>query len=208
MHDQIQRLAAWYQQSLVTGGYAYIVFLMALESSVVPIPSEVIIPPAVLLVLSRQSGMSVPGIVVAAVIGSWIGATLMYWASRLAGRPLVVAYGRYVFIPIEKVEKTERWFQRFGAFGVFLSRMVPVVRHLIGIPAGIMRMNYGKYSLYTVLGSAVWCSILAYLSTVAGHDEKLMRGDIREATLWLTGAAVVLGGAYYFFVHRVSREEA
>ena len=208
MHDQVQRLVAWYQQSLVTGGYPYIVFLMALESSVVPIPSEVIIPPAVLLVLSQQSGMNAPGIVIAAVIGSWIGATLMYWASRLAGRPLVIAYGRYVFIPIQKVEKTERWFQRFGSFGVFLSRMVPVVRHLIGIPAGIMRMNFGKYSLYTVLGSAVWCSILAYLSTVAGHDEKLMRGDIREATLWLTGAAVALGAAYYFFVHRVTAEEA
>jgi membrane protein DedA with SNARE-associated domain len=208
LHDQIQRLVDWYQHSLTTGGYPYIVFLMALESSVVPIPSELIIPPAVLLAMGRQAPMSVAGIVIAAVIGSWIGATVMYWASRLAGRPLVIAYGRYVFIPAAKVEKAERWFQRFGSPGVFLSRMIPVVRHLIGIPAGIMEMNFGKYSLYTFLGSAVWCSILAYISTVAGKDAALMHGEIREVTLWLAGACVILAAVYYFAVHRLTRAES
>lgn len=198
----------WYQHSLTTGGYPYIVFLMALESSVVPIPSELIIPPAVLLAMGGQAPMSVAGIVIAAVIGSWIGATVMYWASRLAGRPLVIAYGRYVFIPAAKVEKAERWFQRFGSPGVFLSRMIPVVRHLIGIPAGIMEMNFGKYSLYTFLGSAVWCSILAYISTVAGKDAALMHGEIREVTLWLAGACVILAAVYYFAVHRLTRAES
>ena len=207
MHEQIQRLVAWYQHSLQTGGYPYIVFLMALESSVVPIPSEVIIPPAILLAVAGQSTMSLPGIVIAAVIGSWIGATLMYWASRIAGRPLVMAYGRFMFIPAGKVEKTERWFQRFGSPGVFLSRMVPVVRHLIGIPAGIMRMNFWKYSLYTILGSAFWCSILAYISTVAGKDQALMHGEIKEVTLWLAGACVALWAVYYFAVHRLARPE-
>ena len=208
MHDQIQRLVAWYQHSLTTGGYPYIVFLMALESSVVPIPSEFIIPPAVLLAVAGQAPMSVAGIVIAAVIGSWIGATAMYWASRVAGRPLVIAYGQYVFIPAAKVEKAERWFQRFGSPGIFLSRMIPVVRHLIGIPAGIMEMNFWKYSLYTFLGSAVWCSVLAYISTVAGKDAALMHGEIREVTLWLAGACVALAAVYYFAVHRLTREEA
>jgi membrane protein DedA with SNARE-associated domain len=208
LHDQIQRLVAWYQQSLTTGGYPYIIFLMALESSVVPIPSEFIIPPAVLLAVAGQAPMSVPGIVIAAVIGSWIGATAMYWASRLAGRPLVIAYGRFVFIPAAKVEKAERWFQRFGSPGVFLSRMVPVVRHLIGIPAGIMEMNFGKYSLYTLLGSAFWCSILAYISTVAGKDQALMHGEIKAVTLWVAGACVILAAVYYFAVHRLSRAES
>jgi membrane protein DedA with SNARE-associated domain len=207
LHEQIQRLVAWYQHSLQTGGYPYIVFLMALESSVVPIPSEVIIPPAVLLAVAGQTTMSIPGIVIGAVIGSWIGATLMYWASRLAGRPLVIAYGRYMFIPVAKVEKTERWFQRFGSPGVFLSRMVPVVRHLIGIPAGIMRMNFWKYSLYTILGSAFWCSILAYISTVAGKDQALMHGEIKEVTIWLAGACVALWAVYYFAVHRMAQKE-
>lgn len=205
MHDLIQRLLAAYQQSLQTGGYPYIVFLMALESSVVPIPSEVIIPPAVILVGSGNSSMTCFGIVLAAAIGSLLGATVMYWGSRIAGRPLAMKYGALVLIPSEKVERAERWSMRFGSFGIFLSRMLPVVRHLIGIPAGIVRMNYWKFALYTLLGSLVWCGVLAYVSFIAGKDARLMHGEIREITLWAAGAALVLGSAYYFLVHRLSR---
>lgn len=208
MHDLIQRLLASYQHSLQTGGYPYIVFLMALESSVVPIPSEVIIPPAVLLATGGHNSMSLPGIVVSAVVGSWLGATFMYWAARLAGRPLIVKYGGLLFITPEKVEKAERWAERFGSFGIFLSRMLPVVRHLIGIPAGIVRMNYIKFSAYTILGSLFWCSTLTYISVIAGRDERLMHGEIGEITLWVAGAAVVLGSIYYFLVHRMAQKAA
>ncbi len=208
MHDLVQRLLAAYQHSLQTGGYPYLIFLMALESSVVPIPSEVIIPPAVLMVAAGSGGMTLTGIVVSAVVGSWIGASVMYWAARVAGRPFIIAYGRRFFIPPAKVEQAENWSARFGSFGIFLSRMLPVVRHLIGIPAGIVRMNYGKYSLYTLLGSAVWCSVLTYVSVIAGKDDRLMHGEIREVTLWATGAAVFLGSAYYFLVHRLARRAA
>jgi membrane protein DedA with SNARE-associated domain len=77
-----------------------------------------------------------------------------------------------------------------------------VVRHLIGIPAGIVRMNYWKFSFYTLLGSGLWCSVLCYVGVKAGEDEKLMRGEIHHVVLWLGGAVLVLGGLYYFFVHR------
>ena len=184
MHDLIQRLLASYQHSLQTGGYPYIVFLMALESSVVPIPSEVIIPPAVLMAVAGTSAMSLPGIVLAAAFGSWLGASVMYGASRAAGRPLVIRYGRLVLVTPAKVEQAERWSERFGSFGIFLSRMLPVVRHLIGIPAGIVRMNYWKFSIYTLLGSLVWCGVLTYVSVIAGKDDRLMHGEIREVTLW------------------------
>jgi len=208
LHDLIQRLLASYQQSLQTGGYPYIVFLMALESSVVPLPSELVIPPAVILVASGHSSMTLRGIVIAAAAGSWLGSSVLYWVSRIAGRPLVVRYGRLVFIPQTKIEQAERWSQRFGSFGIFLSRMLPVVRHLIGIPAGIVRMDYWKFSVYTVLGSLIWCAVLTYVSFIAGRDEKLMRGEIREVTLWAAGAATFLGAAYYFLVHRYTRREA
>ena len=208
MHDLIQRLLASYQHSLQTGGYPYIVFLMALESSVVPIPSEVIIPPAVLMAVAGTSAMSLPGIVLAAAFGSWLGASVMYGASRAAGRPLVIRYGRLVLVTPAKVEQAERWSERFGSFGIFLSRMLPVVRHLIGIPAGIVRMNYWKFSIYTLLGSLVWCGVLTYVSVIAGKDDRLMHGEIREVTLWAAGAAMLLGAAYYFFVHRISRRPA
>ena len=206
MHELIQRLLASYQHALQTGGYAYIVFLMALESSVVPLPSELVIPPAVLLVLAGNSTMTVPGIVIAAVLGSLLGACIMYWGSRLAGRPLVVRYGKLFLISQEKIERAERWSERFGSFGLFLSRMLPVVRHLIGIPAGIVRMTFWKFCVYTLAGSAFWCGVLAYISVAAGRDERLMHGEIREITIWVAVAAAVLGGAYYFLVHRLSRK--
>ena len=232
MHDLVQRLLASYQHALQTGGYPYIVFLMALESSVVPLPSELVIPPAALLVGAGNSSMSYFGIILAAAIGSWLGASIMYWAARIAGRPLVLRFGgfgsafsdrllrlgrigvfpawvvRHVFITPDQVEHAERWSQRFGSFGIFLSRMLLVVRHLIGIPAGIVRMNFLKYSIYTFLGSAVWCGVLVYVSFVAGKDERLMHGEIREITLWAAGAAVFFGSAYYFLVHRYSRKVA
>lgn len=208
MHDLIQRLLASYQHSLQTGGYPYIVFLMALESSVVPLPSELVIPPAVLLVSAGHSTMTLRGIIIAAVIGSWLGSSTLYWIARMAGRPIVVRYGRLFSIPPSKVEQAERWSQRFGSFGIFLSRMLPVIRHLIGIPAGIVRMNYWKFSLYTCLGSLVWCGVLTYISLIAGKDERLMHGEIREVTLWAAGAATFLGAAYYLLVHRLSRKAA
>jgi membrane protein DedA with SNARE-associated domain len=77
-----------------------------------------------------------------------------------------------------------------------------VVRHLIGIPAGIVRMDYRLFSLYTVLGSAVWCAVLCWIGVKAGQDEALMKGELHRISLWLGGALVVLGGFYYFFVHR------
>ena len=208
MHQLLQPILDAYQRSLETGGYSFIILLMAMESSVVPIPSEVIIPPAVIMVMAGRGNMTVTGIVLAAILGSWIGATLMYWASRIAGRPLILRYSHLAFISPEKLAQAERWSERFGSFGIFLSRMLPVVRHLIGIPAGVVRMNYWKFSLYTLGGAAVWCSILAYISRLAGHDEALMRGDIREITIWAAGGALILGAAYYFLVYRLSRRPA
>jgi membrane protein DedA with SNARE-associated domain len=131
----------------------------------------------------------------------------MYWASRLAGRPLVMRFGRYILITPQKVEGAERWAIRFGPMGVFISRLLPVVRHLIGIPAGIVRMDYVKFSLYTLLGSAIWCSVLCYLGVKMGQDEQLMRGELHRITLWLGGAVVVLGSLYYFLVHRQMKAE-
>jgi membrane protein DedA with SNARE-associated domain len=192
----------WYMATLKTGGYPLIALLMAIESSVVPLPSEVIIPPAAHLANTNQIPLSLWLIVVAGTVGSWIGATVMYWAARWAGRPLVMRYGRFVMISPEKVEGAERWAAHYGSMGIFISRLLPVVRHLIGIPAGIVRMNYWSFSIYTLLGSAVWCSVLCYIGIKMGQDEKLMQGSLHRVSMWLGGAMLVIGGLYYFFVHR------
>jgi len=198
----IAALKTWYVGALKTGGYAVVALMMAIESSVFPLPSEIVIPPAAYWAHQGQIPLSLVGIVIAGTIGSWLGATAMYWVSRWGGRPLMMRYGRYVLIPPHKIEGAERWAAHYGAMGIFISRLLPVVRHLIGIPAGIVRMNYRSFSLFTVVGSAVWCSVLCYVGIKAGQDEKLMQGEMRAVTIWLGGAMLVLGGLYYFFVHR------
>ncbi|MCX6909772.1 MAG: DedA family protein [Verrucomicrobia bacterium] len=160
-----------------------------------------VIPPAAHIAYTTGK-FSMIGLVIAGAIGSWIGATAMYWASRWLGRPLVLRYGKYIFISQEKVHGAERWAAHYGSMGIFISRLLPVVRHLIGIPAGIVEMNYAKFSIYTILGSAIWSVVLCYIGVVAGQDEKLMAGEFHRIAMWLAGAAVVLGSIYYFFVHR------
>jgi membrane protein DedA with SNARE-associated domain len=202
MHQMLKSLGDWYLSALKTGGYPLVALLMAMESSVVPLPSEVVIPPAAHLAHTHKIPLSIAGIIIAGTIGSWLGATAMYWASRWAGRPLVMRFGRYAMITPEKVEGAERWASHYGSMGIFISRLLPVVRHLIGIPAGIVRMDYKRFSLYTVLGSGIWCAVLCYVGIKMGQDEELMKGKLHRITLWLAGAMVVLGGLYYFFVHR------
>lgn len=207
MHDLFKGLFEWYNHHLATGGYPLIVLLMAVESSIVPLPSELIIPPA--MIAAQKSGnMTFLGIVIAGAIGSWIGATVMYWVSRWAGRPLVLRYGKFIFVPPAKVEQAELWAAQFGSFGIFASRLLPVVRHLIGIPAGIVRMNYLKFSVFTLIGSAVWCTVLCWVGIQAGKDEALMNGELHRITIWAIGALAVLGVIYYFFVHRFTRKPA
>ena len=197
-----QPLIAWYLAALKTAGYPVIVLLMTMESSVLPLPSEVIIPPAAHLANTGQIPLGFPGIILAGMLGSWLGATIVYWLARVAGRPLIVRYGRFVLFSPEKLERAERWSAHYGAMGVFVARLLPGARQLVGIPAGIARMDYKLFSLFTLLGSGIWCAVLCYVGVKVGQDESLMRGEMRHVILWLGGAALVMGGLYYFFVHR------
>jgi len=207
-----QPLIAWYLGALKTGGFPLIALLMTLESSFLPLPSEVIIPPAAHLAWSGDglnlfqfhfSGWPAQiGIVITGAFGSWLGATMMYWFARIAGRPLVLRHGKLVLFPPEKLEKAERWMSHYGPMGVLVARLLPGARQLVGLPTGIARMDYTLFSFFTLLGATVWCAVLCYVGVKAGQDEKLMHGEMRHVALWLGGAALVLGGLYYFFVHR------
>ncbi|WP_206362908.1 DedA family protein [Stenotrophobium rhamnosiphilum] len=201
----LQPLIDWYLAQLATGGYPLIVLLMAIESSFLPLPSELVIPPAAILA-SRGGELTYVGIVIAGTVGSWIGATFMYWGSRWLGRPLAMRYGRYFMISPEKIEAAERWAAQYGAAGVFISRLLPVIRHLVGIPFGIVKMNFLRYSIFTILGSAIWCTVLTVIGVHAGQDEALMRGDLHQITLWIIVGAAILGALYYFLVHRAMKK--
>lgn len=174
---------------------------MALESTIVPLPSEVIIPPAAYLA-HTQGQLSFLGVVLAGTAGSWIGACLMYWAARWLGRPLVVRFGRYVGMGQAKIELAERWCTRYGSPGVFFSRLLPVIRHLIGIPTGILRMDFRWYALATLLGSLLWCSVLAWLGTAVGQHPELLAGSLHRFFALVLMAAAALGALYYVFVQR------
>jgi membrane protein DedA with SNARE-associated domain len=203
MHRLIESLVHWYSSALDSWGYPLIALLMAIESSIFPLPSEFVIPPAA-HIAHTTGKFSLVWIVVAGTVGSWVGAAVMYWVSRLAGRPFVLRYGKYIFIPEHKVHGAERWAKRFGPFGIFASRLLPVVRHLIGIPAGIVEMDFKLYSLYTLLGSGIWCAVLCWLGIKWG--DQIQKAEMQKLTLWLVGFVVVLGVIYYLVVHRYMKE--
>jgi membrane protein DedA with SNARE-associated domain len=201
----LQELATWYLATLESGGYLLVALLMAMESSIIPLPSEVVIPPAAYLAHTRGS-MTLAGVVIAGTLGSWIGAALMYWGVRIFGRPLVMRYGKYLLLTPQKISDAEVWANRFGVPGVFIARLLLVIRHVIGIPAGIVRMNFLKYSAATLAGSAVWCAVLAWLGVTMGRDPALMAGSLHRIALWLGGFLLVVASLYYFFVHAQIRK--
>jgi membrane protein DedA with SNARE-associated domain len=200
----LKAIIDWYLGALDSGGYGLVALLMAIESSIVPLPSELVIPPAAHLAVTTGR-MSLTGIVIAGTLGSWLGASLMYAAARLLGRPLVARWGRYLLVTPAKLEAAERWSASYGPYGVFAARLLPVIRHLIGIPAGIVRLPYGWYSVATLGGSAIWSTVLCWVGVVAGADQALLAGDMHRITLWLAGAVALLGVLYWWFVHRHMR---
>jgi len=193
-------LIAWYLAALKTAGYPVIVLLMTMESSVLPLPSEVIIPPAAHLAHTGQIPLHYVGIVLCGILGSWLGATIVYWCARLAGRPLVARYGKFVLFPPEKLAKAENWSAQYGAAGVFVARLLPGARQLVGIPAGIAKMDYKLFSLFTVLGAAIWCSVLCWLGVKVG--DQIDKGEMHKVVLSLLAFVAAAGALYYFFVHR------
>ena len=198
-------LIDWYQGALDTGGYPLITLLMAIESSILPLPSELVIPPAAHFAHTHGK-MSMAGIVIASTVGSWIGAAVMYWVSRLAGRPFILRYGKYLLITPEKVLGAERWAAHYGAVGILAARLLPVVRHLIGIPAGIVRMDFRIYSLFTVIGSALWSAILCWVGVTMGNDKQLLAGNPHRISYWVGGIVFALTAVYYVFVYRVMKK--
>jgi membrane protein DedA with SNARE-associated domain len=205
MHHLLEIWFTW----VLTGGYTGIIVLMAMESSIFPVPSEIVIPPAAFL--AAQGKLSFTGVVLAGTLGSYLGSAITYWASRLIGRPLIVKYGRFVLLTPKKLERAEGWLARYEAGGIFFARLLPVVRHLISIPAGIVRMNFGLFSLMTITGSAIWCYILAYLGEKAYRVEPQLLTDPEALVRFIHGQStwilvvVAVFAALYILSMRLSK---
>ena len=162
----------WLLQTIGAMGYPGIFLLMALESSVIPIPSEMVMPPAGYLAQQGQMNMAVA--ILCGTAGSLMGAYLNYFAAHYLGRPLLLKYGRYVLITEEKFAKVENFFLRHGEVSTFIGRLLPVVRHLISLPAGLAGMNHLKFSLYTLLGAGLWVTVLTCIGYVIGSNQELI----------------------------------
>lgn len=191
---------AWCLEHL---NYWVITLLMAIESSFIPFPSEVVVPPAAYKAATTGE-LNVFLVVLCASVGACIGALVNYYLARYLGRPLVYKFaesrlGHMCLIDSAKVERAERYFDEHGAVGTFFGRLVPAVRQLISIPAGLARMGLGRFLLYTTLGASLWNSILAGMGWYIGHyysgqlEEKVAQysGELKIAMLAL-GVAVVL----------------
>jgi membrane protein DedA with SNARE-associated domain len=168
MHHLLEVGFTWVQLHVYLGTFIF----MAMESSVLPVPSELVIPPAAFIASSAGGGIA--GIIIVGTLGSWFGSAVMYGLSRWLGRVFIVSFGKYVMITEDKLTRAEHWLHRYEAGGIFFARLLPVIRHLISIPAGIIRMNFAVFSAVTVAGSAIWCTILAiYGEHVLGNYAKL-----------------------------------
>ena len=208
LHNLINTWFHWVE----SGGYLAVVVLMAMESSIFPVPSEVVMPPAAFL--AAQGKLNIFWVVAAGTFGSWLGSAATYWVSRIWGRPLIAKYGRYFFCPPEKVERAERFLQRYEAGGIFFARLLPVVRHLISIPAGVVRMPFPLFSLMTVVGSLLWCSILCwYGKSVFDRSPNLMSDPdamiaaVKKESVWLIAGIAGLC-LLYFLMLRLTRGKA
>ena len=193
-------------------GYLGVILLMAMESSIIPVPSEVVIPPAAFLAMQPGSGMTIWGVVLAGTFGSWLGAAITYWVSRGVGRVFIVKFGGYFMVSEKKLEMAEHWVHRYESGGIFFARLLPVVRHLISIPAGIIRMGFGVFSAMTVAGSLVWCCVLAWFG--ANVITKEMMGDpvqmvteLKHKSHWIIGAIVVFCILYFVVLKLTAKPE-
>ena len=182
-------------------GYTGVFILMAMESSIIPVPSEVVMPPAAFW--AAQGRMSLAGVILAGTAGSYAGSIGSYWISRWIGKPLIDRYGKFVLITPDKLQMAENWVRRYGATGIFVARFLPVIRHLISIPAGILKMPQGPFSLATIAGAGAWCAILSWFGqeTIGSHPELLaspeaMIAAVKAKMHWFVAGVLLLVSLY------------
>ena len=189
-------------------GYGGVVLLMAIESSFIPFPSEVVIPPAAYL--ASQGEMNLFFVILAGVIGSLIGAIINYWLAFYLGRVLIYKiadhrFSRFLMVNSAKIKKSEDFFLRYGNISTLVGRLVPVVRQLISLPAGFAGMNFKSFLFYTTLGSAIWVTILAVLGYAFGSNQELLARYYKEIS-WFFIALGLLAVIIIFIKKRKNNE--
>ena len=171
-------------------GYAGVVLLMALESSFIPFPSEVVVPPAGYL--ASKGEMNLFLVILAGTVGSILGALLNYWIAARFGRDFLLKYSKYFFIDKEKFDKFEVFFNTHGEITTFVGRLIPVIRQYISFPAGLVRMDLKKFIFYTGLGAAIWCTILALVGYYVGNNIDIIKENVDHIMIFVFPALILL----------------
>jgi len=185
-----------------TTGLAGIVLAMAIESCCIPLPSEIVMPLAgVMLVQGKllpgvNPWLSLVLVALAGATGCLIGSIAAYGIGYSGGRPLLLKYGRYILISQHDADKADRFFQRWGSATAFFSRLLPIVRTYISLPAGIAKMPFAKFCIYTFLGSFPWCLLLAYVGTVLGNNLSALTPIFRGSEVIIIVVLVILVALY------------
>ncbi|MBT1075314.1 DedA family protein [Geobacter grbiciae] len=190
----MQQIIDWLLATIGAMGYPGIFILMAMESSVIPIPSELVMPPAGYL--AQQGEMNIWAAILLGTVGSLVGAYVNYFAAHWLGRPLLLKYGKYVWITEEKFAKVETFFHKHGEISTFIGRLLPVIRHLISLPAGLAGMHHGKFAFYTAAGAFFWVTILTWIGYVIGENRELIIKYSHQALIGVIIFSVVLVVVY------------
>jgi len=180
-------------------GYGGIIFLMAVESSFIPFPSEIVMPPAGYF--ASQGKMNFWVAILCGVIGSLIGSFVNYFIAEKLGRRFILKYGKFMGMDRHRFRKMEKYFKEHGAISTFVGRLLPGVRQYISFPAGVIKMNKWVFALFTALGAFIWVFILTYIGYLVGDNKELIHKYIKELTPIIVIAVVILI-VLYVLIHK------
>ena len=196
----IKELAQVVVDMIFDWGYLGIFIMMAIESSFIPFPSEIVLIPAGYL--ASQGDMSIGMIMSAALGGSMVGAFINYYLALTLGRKLLIKYGKYFFIKENALAKMDSYFSKHGHISTFTGRLIPGIRQLISNPAGLARMNLVQFSIYTALGAGIWALILTLLGYFIGANQELIDTYLKQITIGVVVTLIVIGFIYYRYQKR------
>jgi len=196
----LNSIAQWLVATIGTLGYPGIVLLMAIESSFIPFPSEVVMIPAGYL--AHQGRMNLGLAIFCGITGSVLGAWVNYVIACTLGRKALLKYGHWFFVSPDSFHRAERFLLEHGEIGTFVGRIIPVVRQYISFPAGLVKMPLWRFSLWTGLGAGLWVTVLALIGYAVGGNESLVREWTQKATFWAVAGCAVLVWIYWKWKQR------
>jgi membrane protein DedA with SNARE-associated domain len=200
----LSAIAGFIISTISTLGYGGIILLMAVESANIPLPSEIIMPFSGFLVAQGQFNLWLAGI--SGAIGCVLGSILSYWLGMLGGRPLVEKYGKYILISHHDLDLADSWFKKRGEITVFIGRLLPIIRTFISFPAGIAKMPFSRFVIYSFLGSLPWCLLLTFIGQKMGENWEKIRTYFHNFDYVILGL-IILMAIWWIWRHLKNRQK-